>query len=242
MTTLARTFAIFAGFAVLTAAGIASAQYSPYHAPHTGVPYVGSNWGGIQHHSSTYEEGVQRGYADIIRSQGLRDLLQSQAAVNIEHARALYLENKVARVKTFYERRQIARDAAQQKKLAREARVAKYAAIKAARRNRPVVVDQINTVTGEIQWPEVLQDRRFDASRRKLDRLMAERMSGLQGTAGESLRDIRQAATDLSVELKREFRTLPAGQYTVGRKFIVNLVEQAGAIGSTPAGRIAAAR
>lgn len=242
MTTLARTFAIFAGFTVLTAAGIASAQYSPYHAPHAGVPYLGSHWGGGYHHASTYEEGIQRGYADVIRSQGLRDLLQSQAAINIEHARALYIDNKVAKVKAFYERRQVNRDAAQQKRLERDARVARSAAIVAERRSRPVVIDQFNTVTGEIYWPEVLQDRRFDSSRRKLEGLLTRRVSGSQSTTGKNLQDIRQTATEMRTELKREFRTLPPGQLTVGRKFIENLVGQAGAIRSTPAAQLAAIR
>src|SRR5262249_13148099 len=38
------------------------------------------NWGGVSYHSSTVEEGIQRGYADVVRSQGMANLLNSQAA------------------------------------------------------------------------------------------------------------------------------------------------------------------
>ena len=50
------------------------------------IPAVvqGQYYGGYGYHSSTLEEGVQRGAADLVRSYGMANLLNSQAAQQFE--------------------------------------------------------------------------------------------------------------------------------------------------------------
>src|SRR5262245_26341410 len=61
-------------------------------------------WGG-DYHSSTLEEGMQRGHADVVRSYGMANLLNSQAAQNYEQARKDYLDNRLKATQTYFEMR-----------------------------------------------------------------------------------------------------------------------------------------
>src|SRR5262245_16429695 len=54
---------------------------------------VFGQWG-YSYHSSTLEEGVQRGFADVVRSQGMANLYNAQAAGQFESARSQYLDNQ----------------------------------------------------------------------------------------------------------------------------------------------------
>src|ERR1051325_2863493 len=55
--------------------------------------------------SSTLEEGAQRGYADVVRSVGMANLLTGQAAVQVEQARKEYIENQARATQTYFELR-----------------------------------------------------------------------------------------------------------------------------------------
>src|SRR5882724_3784882 len=63
-----------------------------------------AQWG-PSYHSSTLEEGIQRGYADVVRSQGMANLLNSQAATQYEAARKAYMENQMKATQTYFEMR-----------------------------------------------------------------------------------------------------------------------------------------
>ena len=64
----------------------------------------GQDWG-YSYHASTAEEGIQRGYADVVRSQGMANLLNSQAATQYEEARKSYIENRMQATQTYFEMR-----------------------------------------------------------------------------------------------------------------------------------------
>jgi hypothetical protein len=178
----------------------------------------------------------------VIRSQGLYELLHSQALVNQEHARSLATENKTAAIKARYDRRQVAEDYATQKKLERDARVAKYTAMKEARKNATVVVDQFDAVSGQVFWPAALKSRPFENSRREIDALMAERMMMSDGVeADENLRLIRTAATKMWKELSDSSESLLPGQLTTGRGFLKNLIAQA-SVAHSPRANFVASR
>ena len=74
------------------------------------VPYyaMGSN---NYHHASTVEEGAARGMADVIRSTGAANLMNSEAAKNIEDARKKYIENRLQATQTYFEMKQINKQA-----------------------------------------------------------------------------------------------------------------------------------
>ena len=49
--------------------------------------YRVGGWGGPSYHASTAAEGAARGMADVVRSAGAANLLNSEAAKNYEDAR-----------------------------------------------------------------------------------------------------------------------------------------------------------
>ena len=70
----------------------------------------GGGWGG-GYHSSTLEEGVQRGYADVVRSRGMANLMNSEAAINLQEADKKYLENRLTATQTYFEMRRYNQEA-----------------------------------------------------------------------------------------------------------------------------------
>ena len=57
---------------------------------------------GVHHHASTYEEGVLRGAADLVRARGEFNLNSSAAAINYQEAYRRHLLNKQLKVDTFF--------------------------------------------------------------------------------------------------------------------------------------------
>jgi hypothetical protein len=66
---------------------------------------VSAQWGGYSYHASTAEEGIQRGFADVVRSQGMANLYNAQAATEVEKARSAYLDNQYKATQTYFEMR-----------------------------------------------------------------------------------------------------------------------------------------
>ena len=71
---------------------------------HYGIPVV-------QHHASTFEEGVQRGYADVVRAMGDYNYNTSLAAINAQQAYSYALENRKQAVQDYFELREMNRQA-----------------------------------------------------------------------------------------------------------------------------------
>ena len=95
---------LMAIFALLGLAGVAAAQttYTPGGAvttPAASPGYVGGGWG-IHHHSSTFEEGLYRGQADVNRSIGDANYMNSLARINNNEAYSRWLANQVQRTES----------------------------------------------------------------------------------------------------------------------------------------------
>ena len=84
---------------------------APARAQYAGVPGGGGDLWYRPTYSSTYEEGVQRGYADIVRSQGMANLMNSEAAKKYEEARREYLDNRLKATQTYFEMRRVNQEA-----------------------------------------------------------------------------------------------------------------------------------
>jgi len=91
--------ALGVGFGVFGCTVVASAQYG-------GVYGGGGGYG----FSSTVEEGIQRGFADVIRSAGQYNLLTAQAAVNCAEAVRLDAENRFRMVQGYFEASRLNRE------------------------------------------------------------------------------------------------------------------------------------
>jgi hypothetical protein len=167
--------------------------------------------------SSTYEEGVQRGYADIIRSHGMNNLLTSQAAVQIEQARKAYIENQMKATQTYFEMRRYnteARRASRSTPLSME----QYVRLARQQAPEPLTTSQLDPLTGAIGWPAPLRQPKYEALRRRIDRLFQDRATGYI-VYGE----IEKACQELEALLKEDVMQFPANDYLAAKKFLDSL-------------------
>ncbi len=193
------------------------------------VPYVpgGYPWpvpwgyGYGYHHASTYEEGVQRGFADIIRSAGAANLMNSEAAKNWEDARRKNIDNRVYGTEKYFQMRQINRAAraAERSRQPSMEDLIRYASQRAPDRLSPTKLDPL---TGVISWPTILHGEAYEADRKKLEALYARRSeTGL--LTPEQLAEVEAAVESMSAELKRNINVYSPQSYSQAKEFLKSL-------------------
>jgi len=181
------------------------------------TPYYGQN-----RHSSTHAEGFQRGMADVIRSSGEANLRNSEAAINMEAARSANMDNHLKYTETYFEMRKM--NTAYRQQEAGE-RITQQAAERIARERAPsrIAAENLDPVTGGIEWPAILLDGRYDEFTKPLNDLFSQRAEtgGSIGSGGYG--DIRAACDGLMAALRENIREYPSNQYLEARKFVEQL-------------------
>jgi hypothetical protein len=184
-----------------------------------------AQWGYGGGFSSTVGEGYQRGMADVIRSAGAANLMDSAAAQNYETARSQALDNQLKSTETFFENRRIAKNARAAERgpgLSQEAmyRIAKDAAPKR------LSAGQFDPVTGEIEFPIVLQDPVFSESNQELQKLFKQRAEG--GALGlKAMQQIDKTTKQVRAELASRIKMYPSGAYLEAQNFLRSLAFEA---------------
>lgn len=187
---------------------------------------MGGYWGYGGGHASTAAEGYQRGMADVIRSAGAAELMDSQAAQNYETARSQYLDNVLKSTQTFFENRKMAKaykDAERGPPLSREAmyRMAKDAAPK---RLSP---GEYDPVTGDLVFPLILQDPVYAESCQKLQELFKTRNESGGGLGLATYREIEDTTRELTKLLTDRVRDYSPGDYAEAKSFLKSLSYEA---------------
>jgi hypothetical protein len=197
---------------VLVVAASTSAQTGP--APYY---YGGYGWP-YQRHSSTLEEGVQRGYADIVRSRGMANLLNSQAAKTYEEARRDYIENRLRATQTYFEMRRYNEDYRNAKR-PRPLTMEEY--VRLARIQAPdrLSVSQLDPFTGKVNWPAPLRRPEYDDFRSRIDTLFQARASGTVLAYGE----IDKLCKELLDLLMADMGTFSQTEYIQAKNFVQSL-------------------
>lgn len=217
-----RTYMVLTILGLGTAAALAQ-DYVPGGAGGSYLPGYGYGGGGYGYsHTSTEAEGVQRGFADIVRSAGAANLMNSAAAKNYEDARKKYIENRLQATETFFEMRRVnqeSRDAKRPRPLSTE----QY--VRLARQQAPerLSVSQLDPLSGTINWPGVLRDEKFKADREAIELLFKERSRGITSNS-RAIGDACQALLD---RLKPEAETLSANEFIRVRRFVESLANEA---------------
>jgi len=174
----------------------------------------GGDWG---YHSSTLEEGIQRGYADVVRSQGMARLLNSKAATEYEAARRAYIENQLKATQTYFEMRRYndsARAAARSTPLSNE----EY--VRIAREQAPdqLTATQLDPLTGAIGWPVALRAEAYRPFRERLEKLFHDRSTGYP-----VYNEILTAVQDFQTRFREDIMRMPANDFVSGRRFLDSL-------------------
>ena len=195
-------------------------NYPPYAPPsYYGYPYGGS-------YSSTPAGAYARGIGEVIRAQGEYNLATSAAAVNFSEARRREIENNKQWVQTYFETREINRQA-------REAEIKRERGnpedwIRYAQAGRPKLLSnsELDAVTGKIHWPLLLTAPEYGAQRAELEKAFAARAyHGMVSLDG--LYKITDVTDGMLANLKSQIRDLPPDQYIEARRFLESLAYEA---------------
>lgn len=221
-------FLAILGLLACTSLVIGQQQSDPYEPavppPSVGV-YGGGGYGGYYGGwgtGGTVAGSAATGMANVISAQGSYNLSTSAAAVNMTHAQSQEIQNHQQYENTYFEMRETnkaARNAERGPPPTAEqlARIAKETAPK------PLSPDEINHVTGELEWPEALQLDMFAADREKLQALVGSytQMSHLNYADQMKAKAI---INDMAAKLKSQIRTIPPQDYVICKNFLSGLM------------------
>lgn len=188
----------------------------------TAAAQWGDGWGGGGYHASTYAEGVQRGYADVVRSQGAANLMNSAAAQNYEQARSMYFDNRIQGTQTYFDMRKMNRQYRQQEATPRLSSEQLFR-IAAEQAPDKLSSSDLDPLTGDITWPLILELPAYEPYRQKLESLYSERVDR-GGVAGpENYLDIQKTAKAALADLRTNIKDYPPDDYLKAKKFLENL-------------------
>ena len=207
--TMQRILLVFAMAAVLLGwfgAACAQYQYSPYY--------------GTQ--ASTAAQAAAMGMSDLVRSAGSYNLQTSEAAINYTQAESQRLSNQLQGAQNYYQMRNMYESYEKQQatpgltseeswRLAQE---------NLPKRLRP---NQLDPVTGQIYWPMLLQDPRYDKYRQSLDKLFRERETTHGGGGYDLYVETQQATDALMAELRKNLQQYSGTDYMQMKNFIESL-------------------
>lgn len=181
-----------------------------------GWPYAGAV-GGV----ASAPEGYLMGMSQVIRAQGEYNEQTSRAYMNYEDARSKYLENKRQWTAIYFAMRE-----ENESRRAERLRRAAYSAevLTAAARSgipKPLSSESFNPVTGQLTWPDALQDDLFREYRERIDHLMTIRT--LTSGGRDTGLAIYEESQEMILVLKSHIHELPANEYIAARKFLDSL-------------------
>lgn len=184
---------------------------------------VAQYYGGayVDNRASTAAEGYQRGYADVVRSQGMANLANSEAAINMTEAAKRDMENRDQWTDTYFQMRQKNRDYRAAERGPRPTSE-DFARMAAAGRPAKLSPSQLDTVTGEIAWPRVLTKPEFNDDKKKLENLFAKRAQYNQST-WDDYTTIDNAIKKMRADLKAMVKEIPPTDYLAGQRFLDSL-------------------
>lgn len=213
---------------ILCAVGLAVAGFStftrgqevPVPMP-MGTPWGGGAWG-FQAHASTAAEGAARGVADVMQAAGAANLMNSAAMINVEQARSQYIDNRLKGTKTYFEMKQYNKD---YRKANEKPRPTSEQLFRLAKDATPKKLSpqELDPVTGQINWPEALKTDEFSKSRAELEALYAQRAEASGKLSMDQFSAIRDSIAAMRETLKGQARSLPPQVFTSANTFIRKL-------------------
>ncbi len=201
-----------------------------------GFAVVGNDgpYGG--YHASTAAEGAARGLADIIRSQGLANKLNAEAATEFQHANRLALENAEKWVDTYFATREKNRAyrASERGPRPTSSDLIRYSKARLPERLSPSDVD---VLSGTIYWPLLLQEQDLAADRKQIEQLVDKWVSTGKLSPREYLQ-LRRRTDAMKGALRERIEQMPPADYLAARSFLESLAYEAH-LGARELGRAA---
>jgi len=169
-------------------------------------------------HSTTLEEGVQHGFADLVRSQGMANLYNAQAATELQKAGNAYLGNQYKATQRYFEIRRYNTEARRAEK---SAPLSTEQYMRLARVEAPPALTstQLDPLTGAIGWPLPLAVPEYAMFRVQIEQLFADRYSG-----NSSFAAIQQACQAFLDQIQVDVAKFQANDYIASRKYLDSLI------------------
>ena len=218
-------------FATLLAAGTAVGQSSGYEggSDHHSQSFSYGGYGSYgSYHASTAAEGFLRGKAAVIDALGNFEVNDAQAGILREQGRALDRENDLKQTEALLLQKKMWEDARIQARRDRAARSLEGQQILAERRATVyrdaylLSAEELNIKTGQIAWPEALQDGRFEANRVRLEELFRQHV-GYGVPRANVARQIARSIDQWSRVLRSEVSSMSREDYLAAQKFLLGL-------------------
>ncbi|MCL4202758.1 MAG: hypothetical protein KJ000_09695 [Pirellulaceae bacterium] len=186
------------------------------------TPGVWGAWGsGGWGHASTAEEGAARGMADLTRSAGMANLMNSQAAINLQDANRKYMENRVYGTDAFFDMRRINREA---RAAESGPRPTQDDLVRFARQRAPsqLSVNDLDPYSGQVSWPPILREEPYAEQRQVVESLFAERAMVGQLSSPQRIQ-IQQASQAMQDTLRSRINEYAPQDYAQTRAFLRSL-------------------
>lgn len=174
----------------------------------------------VQYRASTPLQGVYYGAAAMAQAAGQRNLMNSQAALNALEAQRMATENRELRAQAYFRMREANEEYRQRHARPRPTRE-QLTRLAEMATPEPPSPSELDSHTGRIRWPLVLQDDLFAAHRQRIEEIFAQRAEGEMGW-----RDVRQldAVTDAFLaQLRDHIDYFPPMDYVAAKRFVESL-------------------
>ena len=193
-------------------------------APPSGGNYVNFGYGGYAG-GGTVGGSYLHGMGDVIRSQGQANLDNSAAAINYSAARSQEIDNYKKYTNAYFEARAANRAYREKERGPRPTMedLVRYAQMGKPDRLSPGDMD---VVTGELNWPIVLQSDELADDRAAVEEAFRHRSaSGVMGM--QEVMKVRQLTDTMLAKLKDNVREIPPNEYIAGKRFLESLAYEA---------------
>jgi len=211
-------------FAMLATFSLAWAEdtYRPAVPPPSTINSYGGGYSGWNSGGGTAASAAMNGMANAISAKGSYNLATSAAAINMTHAQKQYIENRQQAADTYFQMR-----AANRKYVAAERgpppSMEQLARIAAQGAPKPLRSDQVDSVSGRISWPDLLQEDKFTEGRTEVEQLYTKRISYGRLDFSDQ-KGARQAIDGMFADLKSEVKNVPPQQYVSSRSFLQSMI------------------
>jgi hypothetical protein len=175
--------------------------------------YGGYNTGG-----HTVAGDAMQGMSSVISARGDAALSASAAAVNLTQADKQLIQNQQAATNAYFDMRATNR-AARATERGSALSMEQLAKIAHDGLPKPLNSNQLNPVSGELNWPGPLQHDSVKAQREQLDQLMAQQARyGSLSYADQT--KVRSSVNSMFKLLKANISKIPTPDYTSARSFL----------------------
>ncbi len=208
---------------MLASTGLAQSNNSQYTPAVPVAPSYGGGyglWGGTPG-GATVEGSMMQGMASMISAAGNYNLATSAAAVNTTQAIKQDIQNRQAATNAYFAMQETNRAARAAKRGPRpdEEQLVRMAAQAAP---KPIDASELDPISGQVNWPELLRGDAFQQQRAIVDQLLVKQAQyGKLGVADHE--QVVQTLESMIDRLRDMINTVPTQEYINAKNFLKSL-------------------